>query len=152
MNALELLKKDHDTVEELFEKVKATENEQAHEQLFEKIKMELLTHTHIEETIFYPAVMKSEELKDMVMEGLEEHKQAKVLIRDIPKLSEGSDKFEAKLKVLMEDVEHHVKEEEDEMFPLVKDAFDKAQLEELGEQLEAEKQNFKKSYQASAGK
>ena len=85
------------------------------------------------------------------MEGLEEHKQAKTLLREISALSDNSsDKFEAKLKVLMEDVEHHVEEEEEEMFPLVEDAFDEDQLEELGEQLEDEKQAFKTSYAASA--
>ncbi len=56
MDALELLKKDHDKVSELFKKVKATESEAAHHQLFEKIKEELENHTHIEETIFYPAI------------------------------------------------------------------------------------------------
>jgi iron-sulfur cluster repair protein YtfE (RIC family) len=152
MDALELLKEDHDKVSELFKKVKATESEAAHHQLFEKIKEELETHTHIEETIFYPAIIKNEEIKDIVMEGLEEHKQAKTLLREIPTLADGSEKFEAKLKVLMEDIEHHVKEEEEEMFPKVKKAFDKEELEELGAELETAKQDFKKSYKASAGK
>lgn len=150
MDALELLKKDHDTVSELFKKVKATESETAHQQLFEKIKEELENHTHIEETIFYPAIIKNEEIKDIVMEGLEEHKQAKTLLREIPNLSEGSEKFEAKLKVLMEDIEHHVEEEEEEMFPMVRKALSKEQLEKLGEQLKAEKESFKKSQTAGA--
>ncbi len=150
MNALELLKADHDKVDELFKQAEATEDENKKHGLFTKIKTELLTHTHIEETVFYPAIMKNEELKDIVLEGLEEHKQAKTLLREIPNLSDGSEKFDPKFKVLMEDIEHHVKEEEEEMFPLVRKAFSKEQLEELGEQLAAEKQNFQKSYQASA--
>ena len=150
MNAIELLKQDHDKVKEIFKQVEATENDDKKHQLFKQIKLELETHTHIEETIFYPTIMVNEEIKDIVLEGLEEHKQAKTLLRDIPNLSDGSEKFDAKLKVLMEDVEHHVKEEETEMFPLVKKAFDKAKLEALGAQLEAEKQTFKKSRQASA--
>lgn len=150
MNALELLKEDHEKVSQLFDKVKATEDETAHKQLFEKIKQELETHAHIEETIFYPSITENEEIKDIVLEGLEEHKQVKTLLREISNLVDGSEKFEAKLKVLIEDVEHHVEEEENEMFPLVENAFDEDQLEELGEQLEEEKQAFKKSYTATA--
>ncbi|MDQ3322764.1 MAG: hemerythrin domain-containing protein [Acidobacteriota bacterium] len=150
MNAIELLKSDHDKVEELFKQVEATEDENKKHGLFTQIKAELETHTHIEETIFYPAIMVNKEIKDIVLEGLEEHKQAKTLLRDIPNLSDGSEKFDAKLKVLMEDVEHHVEEEESEMFPLVKKAFDKEQLEKLGEQLQSEKLSFQKSQAASA--
>lgn len=151
MNALELLKADHEKVEKLFKQAEATEDESKKHELFEQIKLELLTHTHIEETIFYPAIMKDDEIKDIVLEGLEEHKQAKTLLREIPRLSDGSEKFDAKFKVLMEDIEHHVEEEEEEMFKKVKKAFDAAQLDEMGAQMEAEKVNFQQSYQASAG-
>ena len=72
MNALELLKKDHNTVKELFKKAEGNNNEKQQKQLFEQIKTELETHTHIEETVFYPAVEKIDELKDMVLESLEE--------------------------------------------------------------------------------
>jgi Hemerythrin HHE cation binding domain len=150
MNALELLKADHDKVSALFKEAEATEDQNKKHGLFTQIKTELLTHTHIEETIFYPAIMVNEEIKDIVLEGLEEHKQAKILLREIPNLSSDSEKFEPKLKVLMEDIEHHVEEEESEMFKLVRKAFDKEQLEELGAQMEAEKINFKKSQSASA--
>ncbi|MBA2494639.1 MAG: hemerythrin domain-containing protein [Acidobacteria bacterium] len=150
MNAIELLKNDHDKVEELFEKVKATEEETAHRQLFVKIKEELETHTHIEETIFYPAIKENEELTDMVLEALEEHQQAKTLLEDLSDTTDGK-QFDAKLKVLMEDVEHHVEEEEDEMFPEVESTLDSSELEELGRQMEAEKQDFKKSYMTQTG-
>ena len=149
MNAIELLKEDHDKVDRLFQKVKATE-EGEHKELFEKIKEELETHTHIEETIFYPKLKEEEELKDIVLEGIEEHHQAKMFLRELSNLVEDSEKFEPKLKVLMEDIEHHVQEEEGEMFPKVEKAFDAATLDELGKQMAAEKQNFKKSYKASA--
>lgn len=150
MNALELLKADHDKVDKLFKQAEATESEAKKHELFEQIKLELLTHTHIEETIFYPTIMVNEEIKDIVLEGLEEHKQAKTLLREIPQLADGSEKFEAKFKVLMEDIEHHVEEEESDMFKKVRAAFDKAQLEEMGAQMEAEKLVFQKSYKASA--
>lgn len=151
MNAIELLKADHDKVDLLFQKVKATE-ESEHKALFEKIREELEVHTHIEETIFYPAIKEEKELEDIVLEGIEEHHQAKIFLRELSALVEDSEKFEPKLKVLMEDVEHHVQEEEGEMFPKVQELFDEATLNELGAKMEKEKQNFKKSYSASTGK
>jgi hemerythrin superfamily protein len=140
MDALELLKTDHKTVKDLFKKVEASKNAKQQKQLFEEIKMELETHTHIEETVFYPAVAKHDELKDMVLESLEEHKQVKTLLREMDNLTEDSEKFEPKLKVLMENVEHHAEEEEHpKIFPKVRKLMDAAALDQLGQELEAAK-------------
>ena len=147
MNALELLKTDHKNVKALFEKAEGTENPKQQMQLFEQIKGELETHTHIEETVFYPAIAKNEELKDMVLESLEEHKQVKTLLREMENLTADSEKFEPKLKVLMENVEHHaVEEEEGEMFPKIRKLMNAETLEQLGKQLEAAKpRNLRKA-------
>jgi len=150
MNALEILKQDHQKVSELFDKVEATESEKEHERLFEQIKTELETHTHIEETVLYPAFEAHEELKDMVLEAYEEHKQVKTLIREIGRLADGSEKFDAKLKVMGENVEHHVEEEENEMFPKVQQLFSGEELEQLGQELEAARKEFRKTQRASA--
>ena len=144
MNALELLKQDHQKVAELFKQVEATEDRKKHQQLFEQIKTELETHTYIEETVLYPDFEKHEELKDITLEAYEEHKQIKTLLREITALSEGSERFDAKLKVMGENVEHHVEEEENEMFPQVKQLYERAQLDQLGQQLEAAKKEFSK--------
>jgi hemerythrin superfamily protein len=149
MNAIELLKADHDKVDLLFQKVKATEEDE-HKALFEKIREELEIHTHIEETIFYPKMKEEPELEDIVLEGIEEHHQAKMFLRELAALADDSEKFEPKLKVLMEDVEHHVMEEEGEMFPKAQELFDEATLDELGKQMQEEKQKFRKSYSASS--
>jgi iron-sulfur cluster repair protein YtfE (RIC family) len=151
MNAIELLKSDHDKVDLLFQKVKATE-ESEHKALFEKIREELEIHTHIEETIFYPKIKEEPELEDIVLEGIEEHHQAKMFLRELSSLTDDSEKFEPKLKVLMEDITHHVQEEEGEMFPKIEELFDEETLRELGAEMEEEKQSFKKSYKATAGK
>lgn len=151
MNAIELLKEDHNKVSRLFQKVKATE-EGEHKELFEQIQEELEIHTHIEETIFYPKMKENSELEDLVLEGIEEHHQVKVFLRELAALSDDSEKFEPKLKVLMEDVTHHVQEEEGEMFPMIEELFDEATLEELGAEMEEEKESFKKTLTASAGK
>src|SRR4029434_6994401 len=140
MNALELLKTDHQKVKELFKKAEGNTNEKQQKQLFGQIKAELETHAHIEETIFYPAVAKNEDLKDMVLESLEEHKQVKTLLREMENLTSDSEKFEPKLKVLMENVEHHAEEEEEgKMCPKVRKLMNAEKLERLGQELEAAK-------------
>ena len=151
MNAIELLKSDHDKVDRLFQKVKATEEDE-HKELFKKIKAELDVHTHIEEKIFYPRLKQEKELEDITLEGIEEHHQAKMFLRELANLTEDSEKFEPKLKVLMEDITHHVQEEEGEMFPKVEKVINAEELEKLGKEMEEEKKNFQKSQSAGAGK
>ena len=151
MNAVDLLIADHKVVKELFEKVAASKDSE-HPAIFKKIQAELDVHAHIEETIFYPKLVAEGDkpLVDIVREGIEEHRQVKMFLKELDPLSGDSPKFEPKLTVLQEDVEHHVKEEEEEMFPLVRKQFDAAVLEELGAAMEAEKAKFKKSQAASA--
>ena len=151
MNAIELLKADHKKVNRLFGKVKATEGEN-HKEVFEQIKQELETHTHIEETIFYPVLKEESELEDIVLEGIEEHHQIKIFLRELSSLTDDSEKFEPKLKVLMEDVTHHVQEEEGEMFPKIEEIFDEENLMELGREMEEEKESFQNSQAAGATK
>jgi len=142
MDALELLKQDHAKVKELLEKAESAEQGKERTAIFEKIKTELETHARIEENVFYPAVQKNEELKDMVLESIEEHKQVKTLLREMDNLSKDSEKFEPKLKVLKENVEHHAEEEEEgKMFPKVRKLFSATELQELGAELEAAKGN-----------
>jgi iron-sulfur cluster repair protein YtfE (RIC family) len=143
MNAIELLKTDHKKVSSLFEKVKAEQGDTT--ELFEQIRTELEVHTHIEETIFYPYLIENgdEELQDITKEGIEEHHQAKTLLREISNLADESDKLDPKLQVLMEDIEHHVQEEEGEMFVMCEAQLDAETLDDLGRQMEEEKQTFK---------
>ncbi len=92
--------------------------------------------------MFYPLWKNTKSLKDRVLESLEEHKQVKTLLREMDNLSKDSEKFEPKLKVLRENVEHHAEEEEEEkMFPKVRKLFSAQQLQELGAELEAAKAN-----------
>jgi len=140
MNALELLKEDHQKVKELFEQAEQAEDQKAKRKLFDEIQSELETHARIEETVFYPAMEKHEELKDMVLESIEEHKQIKTLLREIDNLKSDSEKFEPKLSVLMENVEHHAEEEEEgKMFPKIREILSEKDLDSLGEELEAAK-------------
>ena len=140
MDALELLHEDHAKVKELFEEAEGTKNQKEKERIFEEINSELETHARIEETVFYPAMQKHQELKDMVRESLEEHKQIKALLKQIHNLKSGSEKFDSKLQVLIEDVEHHAEEEEEwKMFPKIRKICSQEELDELGTDLEEAK-------------
>jgi len=144
-DALELLKKDHRKVDGLFSKAKANEDGN-NAPVFRKIKAELDVHAHIEEKIFYPYILErgDQELNRLVREGIEEHKQIKMFLEDLAGLSGTTEKFRAKLKVLIEDVEHHVKEEEDEMFPMIREQIGDAALQKLAQSLEKEKVTYTK--------
>jgi hemerythrin superfamily protein len=140
MDALELLKQDHQKVKELFKRGQQTEDKQQQKQIFKEIKSELETHARIEETIFYPAMEEHEELKDMVLESLEEHKQLKTILRELGKLSASSERFKPMFKVLKDDVEHHAEEEEEgKMFPKIRKLIKGEELKQLGQELEAAK-------------
>jgi hemerythrin superfamily protein len=135
MDAIKLLKGQHRDVEKLFEAFESagTKEKQA---LFDRIADALAVHATIEEKIFYPAA-KSEKTKDLLQEAVEEHLSVKRLIADLMELSPSDESFDAKVKVLKEQVEHHVEEEETEMFPKTKSTLDAATLEELGAQMES---------------
>lgn len=150
MNGLELLKEDHRKVQGLFKQVRATENERQRKQLYKKIKTEVETHTYIEEKVLYPTLKQYEEFREMAFEAVEEHLQAKTLLRDIDRLTDGSERFEAKLMVLMENVEHHIGKEEGVMFPEVERRFYEEELEALGQALEVAKKEFGKKPRAKA--
>lgn len=137
---LEVLKNDHRIVDGYFQEVKADEDAN-HEKTFKKIKAELDVHAHVEEVIFYPRLLQigSEDLQKIVREGVEEHAQVKTLLSELSNLRGSDDVFKAKLKVLMENVEHHVQEEEGEMFELVEDELDVGERAELANRIEEEK-------------
>ena len=140
MDALELLKQDHQKVKELFKQGQQTEDRKQQKQIFKEIQAELETHARIEETIFYPAMQEHDELKDMVLESLEEHKQLKTVLRELGKLAASSERFKPKFKVLMDDVKHHAEEEEEgKMFPKIRNLVKGDELRQLGEELEAAK-------------
>jgi len=142
-NAIDLLTADHRKVQDLFDRVR--DNEGEGRRTFPEIRRELELHTHIEEQIFYPHLLKvgDEKLQSITREALEEHRQVKIVLDDIETASDDPDGFQAKLKVLMEDVEHHVEEEEGEMFPLVRGEVDEEMLVRLGTLMEGEKKRVK---------
>ena len=147
MDALERLKQDHDKVRDLASRFEAAQESDDAEQmrsLAEEICAELEVHAAIEEAVFYPAVraLDVDKLTELVAESIEEHHVVKTLVKEITSLAESSDeKLAAKTTVLIENVEHHATEEEDEMFPLVREHMPAEQREILGRELEQAKTN-----------
>ena len=143
MDAIVLLKQDHKTVNTLFkefEKTKDSASSAKKRELVDQILKELVTHAFIEETIFYPAARQLvPETDDHVLESVEEHHVVAWLLSELQHLSPDHETFDAKVTVLIENVRHHVEEEEQEWFPQVRKALGRNRLLELGERLEAAK-------------
>ena len=117
MNAIELLKHDHREVEEYFEQYEDLEDDADKAELSAKICQALKVHAQIEEEIFYPAAREATSEDDLLDEAVVEHAGAKRLIEEIESMEVGEDLYDAKIRVLGEQIKHHVKEEEEELFP-----------------------------------
>ncbi|MFN7160622.1 MAG: hemerythrin domain-containing protein [Candidatus Gracilibacteria bacterium] len=145
MDAITLLKADHDKVADLLDKAdKTTENGvKTREELFLKIIQELTLHAKVEEDILYPKLLKIKEMEDLSREATEEHHEVKFMLKELDELPKDHPQWGAKLTVLKENITHHVKEEEKEMFPQMKSYFSKEQLEEMGAAMEEEKKMLK---------
>jgi hemerythrin superfamily protein len=146
-DAIALLKEDHRAVEKLFKEFESAKGEGRKETLARKICLELTIHTKIEEEIFYPACQGKVD-EDLLKEAFVEHDSAKLLVAEIEAGSgQSDDYFDAKVQVLSEQVEHHVEEEEKELFPEVRKA--EIDLKGLGEQLAERKKELMKEFKAS---
>jgi hemerythrin superfamily protein len=142
MDAITLLKADHKTVSDLFKKYDKLGDraEKSKKEIVDKIITELSIHAAIEEQIFYPAVREAvPEVEDDVLEGLEEHHIVKWVLNELDAMSPEDERFDAKVTVLIENVRHHVEEEESELFPEVRKVIKRKELAELGEALEKAK-------------
>jgi len=146
-DAIALLKEDHRQVEKLFKDFESAKGDGRKEKLARKICLELIVHTKIEEEILYPACEGKID-EDELKEAYVEHDAAKVLIAEIEGANgQTDDFFDAKVQVLSEEIEHHVKEEEGELFPEVRKA--DIDLKALGEQLAERKKELMAQYKSS---
>ena len=138
MNAISLLKKDHRSVKELLEELESTRGaSQRRKDLFAKVQKEMQLHELIEEEIFYPELRKHPKAKDIVLEGLEEHHVVDILLDELDDMAFDDERWEAKLKVAKENIEHHIEEEEEELFPMVREKWSAQRLNQIGEQMQA---------------
>ena len=135
-NATQLLRQDHRKVEGLFKKCEQVKGMEAKGRLATQVMTELEVHAQLEEEIFYPAVKGAIEETDLVDEAVQEHQEVKSLIAELKRMQgqdNGADEFEAKFSELVDAVQHHVEEEEGEMFPKVEDS--ELDLAELGSEM-----------------
>jgi len=138
MDAIALLRNDHRTVERLFKQFEKAgpKAHQTRRKVADQVIEELSVHAVIEEQVFYPAVREAvPATEDDVLEGLEEHHLVKWTLSEVEKMDPEHERFVPKMTVLIENVRHHVEEEEGELFPAVREAMTRKQLAELGELL-----------------
>ena len=142
MDAINLLKKDHSYVLGLFNKFDQTGRNSFVKKfrLYDEIRSELELHSHVEEEIFYPTIRDiGPEGRKLISEAVKEHKQVDVLIGQIDRLSADDPNFDDKMQALMEQVEHHIGDEEQEIFTLAEERCSVEQLENMGRKIEAVK-------------
>jgi hemerythrin-like domain-containing protein len=134
MDAIALLKDDHDKVKALLTELESTTERgvKTRAELFSTIKGELTVHEIIEEEIFYPALKDHPKAKDIVLEGYEEHHVVDLLMRELEDLDVTDETWGAKALVMKENIEHHIEEEEGDMFKQARSVFDEGELADLG--------------------
>jgi len=137
MDAITMLKNDHNKVKGLLAELELTTERgvKTREELFATIKGELTIHEVIEEEIFYPALKSHPKAKDIVLEAYEEHHVVDVLMGELESLDVSDETWGAKAIVMKENIEHHIDEEEGEMFKQARAVFDGQELEDLGDRM-----------------
>ena len=138
MDAITLLTTDHKKVKRLLGELESTTERgvKTRTELFATIKGELTVHEIIEEEIFYPELKAHPKAKDIVLEGFEEHHVVDLLMSELEALPVEDETWGAKAKVMKENIEHHIEEEEGEMFKTARSVFDRAELDDLGRRME----------------
>ena len=147
-NATQMIRQDHKKVEGLFKKFEQTQGSQAKRRLAENAMAELEVHAALEEEIFYPAVKNEvDDGSSMVQEAIEEHQTVKQLISELKGMQEAGEEFELQFSQLMENVQHHVEEEESEMLPKVEES--ELDLNSLGQRMSQRKQEMQNGGRAT---
>lgn len=142
MNALTLLEQDHRKVQGLLEELETTTERgvKTRTELFGRLKSELTVHETIEEEIFYPSLKEHPRAKEIVLEGFEEHHVVDALMGELESTPVDDETWGAKAKVMIENIQHHIEEEEGEMFDKARQVFDRQELEDLGETMAVRKE------------
>jgi hemerythrin superfamily protein len=151
MNAFALLKADHEKVAGILENIEQTTEraQKTRDELFARVKMELDIHARIEEEILYPALEEFDETRDIALEAYEEHRLVKQLLSELEAQPKDTEEWTAKFTVLKENIEHHVEEEEGEMFKKARQVLSAEEIEALGDRLDEAKRQTQSS--AAAG-
>lgn len=137
---LKMLKDDHQKVMDLFEEAEENSSDGQAQELFSQIQKELQVHMEGEEKFLYPVLAENDESRELTLEAYEEHGVAKTLMKQFARQTPGDERWMAKMKVLKEIIEHHVKEEEREMFKMARKVLDAEQSEAIMQRLETAKE------------
>lgn len=141
MNAIELLKQDHQEAMGMMDQIlTADKGDRSAKQLFTELKAALTLHTQMEEQVFYPALEHHKETSDMIQEAYGEHQEVDELLAELSTLAPSNDEFMDKLTEMRDAIEHHVEEEENEMFPKAEQILGQTRLQEMGRQMQQMKQ------------
>lgn len=145
MTIIELLKEDHKVVKDILNEIEETSPKAVKTKigLFTTLKNELDLHEQIEETIFYPVLKEYSETKDLVLEAYEEHHVVDLILEELQELEPKEESWMPKLSVLKENLEHHIKEEEEELFPKAEKILDNETLIQMGEEMQRMKKQKK---------
>ncbi len=150
MDPIQLLETDHRKVKKLLAQGQSAVSDHDKQSIFDEVHLELTVHEIIEEEIFYPACRSHPKAKDIVLEGIEEHHVVDELLGELTGLPTNDETWDAKFKVMRENVEHHIEEEEGTMFPQAKQALDGSDLRQLGDRMEARKEEAMRQERAAA--
>ena len=143
MDAISLLKADHDKVKKMLAEGETTteRGEKTRTELFETLKGEMLLHERIEEEIFYPALKSHPKAREIVLEGLEEHHVVDEIMGELEATAVTDETWGAKFTVMKENIEHHIEEEEGDMFKTARQVFEADELEALGDRMVQRKES-----------
>ncbi|MGI8544820.1 MAG: hemerythrin domain-containing protein [Aridibacter sp.] len=144
MDAFKFIKKEHDRMDKTFAEIADTTEQsgEKREELFEKLKKDLEIHMRIEEAILYPELKAHKKTEDKGYEGIAEHDVGKNLLREMDSMPKDNKEWTAKFDVLKESMEHHNKEEEDDLFPDARKVLSQEKIDEMGEKLVDEKKKL----------
>jgi hemerythrin-like domain-containing protein len=143
----QMLKKDHEEVKGILGKLKETKESELkkREEVFLKLRIELVPHMKAEESVFYPPLTAKKESREDALEGVEEHHVSEMVLKELETTQKGEDIWGAKMAVFKELVEHHIKDEESKVFKSAEKALTQDDFEKIMKQFEQEKQKIKKN-------
>jgi iron-sulfur cluster repair protein YtfE (RIC family) len=144
MDAFDFIKKEHKRLDKAFSKLANTpaEEEETRENIFNNLKKKLEIHMKLEESMLYPMLKRQSELRGRVFEGIVEHDESKNLLREMNSMKKNSEVWLAKFVLLRENMEHHNKVEEDELFPEAREILNQNEIDDLGRSLLEEKEKL----------
>jgi len=142
---LQALQKDHEEVKDILSQLEGTSEGavKSKEKLFLKLKQELIPHMKVEEKHFYPGIGENKELRQIALEAIEEHHVAETILKELDSLGKDKENWSAKMAVFKEILEHHIEEEEDEIFDVAGEALDNDQLNRMMESFQSDKDKIK---------